>query len=82
MIVMTDSKTKKRGRPAKVARTTTPTAELLSNMVEDDEQKVGVPSEDEDDGIEATPLNIVLCRAVLWRLIMKIMFIIQITANY
>jgi hypothetical protein len=49
---------KKRGRPVKVARAVTPTAELLSNMVEDDEQKVGViPSDDEDDGIEATPFK-------------------------
>jgi actin-related protein len=46
---------KKRGRPTKVARSVTPTAELLSNMV--DEEKVGDVSENDDDGIEATPFQ-------------------------
>tara|TARA_Y100000748_G_scaffold284617_1_gene266531 strand:- start:503 stop:1861 length:1359 start_codon:yes stop_codon:yes gene_type:complete len=48
---------KKRGRPTKVARSVTPTAELLSNMVADDEEKVETASDGEDDGIEATPFQ-------------------------
>ena len=49
---------KKRGRPTKVARSVTPTAELLSSMVEEHDE--GAPlsdGEQDDDGIEATPFE-------------------------
>ena len=50
-----DTPKKKRGRPAKVARSVTPTAELLSNMVEEDDKTED--TDEEDDGIEATPFE-------------------------